>query len=285
MPRAALAARSLGLLLVLLALAACSRLELAYRNLDWLIEWKLDDYLSLDQAQSDWLDARLDAHLAWHCRHELPRYLDWLDQQRPLLAGSPAAEQLEGPLAETRALLQPSLARVAPDAARLLAGLDRAQVDELEVNLAAERRRLHERYLGGSREERLEARMERAEARLEAWLGPLHPQQRAYLRFWATRQEANVRPWLDFRERWQARLLAELRQSPQAERAARLEPLLREPERYWGADYRLAVEYTQQILAELLSELWASATQEQRSHFAGRLDALRATLGGLPCAG
>lgn len=285
MPRLVRFARSLVLLLALLGLAACSRLELAYRNLDRLIEWKVDDYLSLDAAQSDWLSARLDAHLAWHCRNELPRYLDWLDQQRPLLTGSPAPEQLEGPLAETRLLLQPTLARLAPDAARLLAGLSHTQVDELEAELAAERRRLHERYLGGSREERLEERMERAAARLEWWLGPLHPQQRAYLRFWATRQEASVRPWLEFREHWQARLLEELRRAPPAERATRLQPLFGEPERYWGADYRRAVEHTRQIVAELLSELWASATPAQRSHLARRLDELRATLGGLPCAG
>ncbi|SDS68662.1 DUF6279 family lipoprotein [Pseudomonas oryzae] len=285
MSRLALFARSLGLLLVLLMLAACSRLELAYRNLDRLIEWKLDDYLSLDAAQSDWLEARLDAHLAWHCRHELPRYLDWLDRQRPLLAASPAPEQLEGPLAQTRQLLQPTLLQVAPDAARLLAGLSKAQIDELEGNLATEQRKLRERYLGGSREKRLAERMERAETRLEFWLGPLYPQQRAYLRFWASRQEANVRPWLDFRERWQAHLLAELRQSPPAERAARLQPLFGEPERYWGADYRRTLEHTQQILAELLSELWASATPAQRAHLMQRLDHLHEDLAGLPCAG
>ncbi|HEY6611743.1 MAG TPA: DUF6279 family lipoprotein, partial [Pseudomonas sp.] len=89
MPPLAVSPRSLGLLLALLVLAACSRMELVYRNLDWLIPWKLDDYLSLDAGQSVWLDARLDDHLRWHCRSELPRYLDWFDRQRGLLAGSP----------------------------------------------------------------------------------------------------------------------------------------------------------------------------------------------------
>lgn len=285
MPRLAVSPRLLGPLLVLLALAACSRMELFYRNLDWLISWKVDDYLSLDAAQSDWLDERLDQHLAWHCRNELPRYIDWLDRQRPLLAGSPTPQQLEEPLAEARRLLQPTLVRVAPDAARLLAGLSGAQVDELATNLAAERRRLHERHLGGPRKERLEQRIERAEARLASWAGPLHPQQRAYLRFWATRQEANVRPWLNFREHWQARLLTELRRPAAAEeRAARLAPLLRAPERYWSEDYRQAVDDTQRLLAELLSELWASATPTQRAHFVRRLDDLSETLSGLPCA-
>lgn len=278
-------ARPFVLLLTLLLLAACSRLELFYRNLDWLISWKLDDYLTLEAGQDEWLDERLEEHLAWHCRNELPRYLDWLDQQRPLLAGSPTPEQLKGPLAASQTLLQPTFARVAPDAARLLAGLSRGQIDELEANLAAERQRLHERHLGGSREERLEARMERAEDRLESWLGPLHPQQRAYLRFWATRQEANVRPWLEFRDHWQARLLAELRRpAPATERTTRLESLLGDPGRHWSEDYRRTVDNAQQLLAELLSELWASATPAQRTHLGQRLDELDESLGALPCA-
>lgn len=275
-------ARLFALLLALLALAACSRLELVYRNLDWLIPWKLDDYLSLDATQSAWLDARLDEHLAWHCRHELPRYLDWLERQRPLLAGSPGADRLKAPLLEARSLLQPTLERVAPDAAHLLARLDAAQVDELDENLAAERAELHERFLGGTPQERLQRRVERMEQRLESWLGPLHPQQRAYLRFWAVRQEAGVRPWLEFRQRWQAQLLTELRR-PSGDRAARLLPLLGDPERYGGEDYRRAAERARQALADLLSELWASATTDQRAHLTQRLDRLRDDLAGLPC--
>lgn len=276
-------ARLFALLLALLALAACSRLELVYRNLDWLIPWKLDDYLSLDATQSAWLDARLDEHLAWHCRHELPRYLDWLERQRPLLAGSPAADALEAPIGEARALLQPSLARIAPDAARLLAGLSAAQIDELEKNLAAERARLHKRYLGGTREERLQRQVARAEERLEDWLGSLHPQQRAYLRQWALRHDGNLQPWLDNRAHWQQLLLGQLRAGQRESLVARLEPLLGSPERYWAADYRRALSRSQSALAELLSELWASATTDQRAHLTQRLDRLRDDLAGLPC--
>lgn len=279
----ALASRWLCLLLALLMLAACSRLELAYRNLDRLIPWRLDDYLSLDRAQRDWLDARLDEHLRWHCRNELPRYLDWLERQRPLLAGSPSPADLEAPLGESRSLLQPTLARIAPDATRLLAGLSATQVDELEENLLRERNRLHARYLGRAPAERLQRRVERAQRRLEDWLGPLHPQQRAYLRQWALRQDANVAPWLANRAHWQTLLLAQLRAAPRDNLATRLEPLLSSPERYWEADYQRAVSDGQQALAELLSELWASSTRAQRQHLDRRLDSLRGDLAGLPC--
>ncbi|MCM2330181.1 MAG: DUF6279 family lipoprotein [Pseudomonas sagittaria] len=285
MPRLAVSARSLGLLLVLLVLAACSRLELVYRNLDWLIPWKLDDYLSLDARQSAWLDARLDEHLRWHCRSELPRYLDWLERQRGLLAGSPDAETLKGPMGEARQLLQASLRHVTPDTARLLAGLSAAQVDELDLRLAAERARLNEQQLGGSPEQRLQRRATRAQRRLEDWLGPLHPQQRAYLRLWAARHEANVQPWLANRERWQAQLLDDLRRPPKESLSARLEPLLGQPERYWSEDYRRAVARAERSLAELLSELWASSTPGQRAHLQARLAALRSDLERLECRG
>ncbi|SFQ34590.1 hypothetical protein SAMN05216229_11769 [Geopseudomonas sagittaria] len=285
MPRLAVSARSLGLLLVLLVLAACSRLELVYHNLDWLIPWKLDDYLSLDARQSAWLDARLDEHLRWHCRSELPRYLDWLERQRGLLAGSPDAETLKGPMGEARQLLQASLRHVTPDTARLLAGLSAAQVDELDLRLAAERARLNEQQLGGSPEQRLQRRATRAQRRLEDWLGPLHPQQRAYLRLWAARHEANVQPWLANRERWQAQLLDDLRRPPKESLSARLEPLLGQPERYWSEDYRRAVARAERSLAELLSELWASSTPGQRAHLQARLVALRSDLERLECRG
>lgn len=285
MLRPVLCARSLGLLLALLVLAACSRVELVYRNLDWLIPWKLDDYLSLDGEQSAWLDARLGEHLRWHCRSELPRYLDWLERHRALLAGSPDAAQLEAPVAEARALLQPSLARLAPDGARLLAGLSTAQVAELDLRLAEERAELEELHLGGTPEQRQRQRVERMERRVEDWLGPLQPLQRAYLRLWAARHEANVRPWLANRARWQALLLAQLRQPQRADLAARLEPLLGNPERYWNEDYRRAVRRAQQGLAELFSELWASATPVQRAHLQERLDAVSRDLAGLVCRG
>lgn len=285
MSRLLLPARSLALLLALLVLAGCSRMELVYRNLDYLIPWKVDDYLSLDAKQSAWLDARLDAHLRWHCRNELPRYLDWLDRQRPLLAGSPSSARLERGLSEARALLQPTFARLAPDAAKLLAGLNAAQIAELDENLAEERAEFAERYLGGSLAERLQRRVEVAQPRLEFWLGPLHPQQRAYLRLWAARQEAGVRPWLDNRARWQTGLLEQLRQTPREALVARLESQLAAPERYWDGDYRQALQRSQQSLAELLAELWASATPTQRAHLQERLDSLSTDLAELVCRG
>ena len=54
------AVKTLLLLLCLsLLISACSRAGLAYRNLDWLVPWRLNDYLNLDSQQQAWLKPRL----------------------------------------------------------------------------------------------------------------------------------------------------------------------------------------------------------------------------------
>ena len=86
----------LGLLLV-----GCSRLELLYRNLDWLLPWRLDHYLDLDRQQQAWLKPRLQTHLGWHCSVELPRYFDWLQRTRHLLEQpAPSPAQLRSQFAD-----------------------------------------------------------------------------------------------------------------------------------------------------------------------------------------
>ena len=64
-------------LTVVLSLGACSRMGLAYRNLDVIIPWTLSDYLDMNGEQKGWLDERLKEHLSWHCTTQLPGYLDW----------------------------------------------------------------------------------------------------------------------------------------------------------------------------------------------------------------
>ena len=73
-------------LTVALALGACSRVGLAYRNLDVIIPWTLSDYLDMNGEQKSWLDERLKEHLSWHCTTQLPGYLDWLDRLQTMIA-------------------------------------------------------------------------------------------------------------------------------------------------------------------------------------------------------
>ena len=69
-----------ALLTLSLVLAGCNRVGLAYRNLDVIIPWTLNDYLDMNAGQKSWFNDTLKEHLAWHCTTQLPGYLDWLDR-------------------------------------------------------------------------------------------------------------------------------------------------------------------------------------------------------------
>lgn len=72
-------------LTVTLALGGCSRMGLAYRNLDIIIPWSLSDYLDMNIEQKSWLNERLREHLSWHCSTQIPGYLDWLDRLQAMV--------------------------------------------------------------------------------------------------------------------------------------------------------------------------------------------------------
>ena len=72
-------------LMFTLALGACSRMGLAYRNLDVIIPWTLSDYLDMNGEQKDWFNERLKEHLNWHCTTQMPGYLDWLDRLQTMV--------------------------------------------------------------------------------------------------------------------------------------------------------------------------------------------------------
>ena len=118
------------LLIVTLLLGACSRIDLAYRNLDWLIPWKLDDYVALNEEQRAWLEPQLQEHLAWHCSVELPRYLDWLQASQALL-DDPDSDTLSTQLRALDQALQRLAVEITPSSVELLRGLSPRQVEQL----------------------------------------------------------------------------------------------------------------------------------------------------------
>jgi hypothetical protein len=75
------------------------------------------------------LDERLKEHLAWHCRTQLPGYLDWLDRVQGMVASDPS------PTGPATARARQAIGRVAeqitPSASELLRGMSDAQVAEM----------------------------------------------------------------------------------------------------------------------------------------------------------
>jgi hypothetical protein len=278
--------KSLLLLLCLgLLLAGCSRLELLYRNLDWLLPWRLDSYLDLDRQQQAWLKPRLRAHLHWHCSVELPRYLDWLQRTRLLLEQpAPSPAQLRSQFAEIDDAVQRIAVQITPTAIALLQTLSPEQLARLYSALDEDNRAAREDFLAPPLAEQISQRSERMQERLRPWLGPLNPAQQRQIADWSQRLGEQNRLWLDNRLRWQQALRAALSARHAADFPVRLTHLLQQPARFADADYREHRAAMRQGLAELFSALLGSADSRQRARLSQRLRALSRDLAEQLCA-
>ena len=280
--------RSLPLLALLagvVLLAACSRLDLAYRNLDWLLTWRIDSYLDLNAEQKAWLKPRLDRHLAWHCSTQLPQLTSWLDQDRADLArGELDAARFQARFADLRAALGEVSSEIGPTAAGLLQQLSPRQVEQLRQQMAKENEKLRREFVEPPLDRQIAKRAETTEERLKPWFGRLSAQQKAMVRRWAEQRGEQNRLWLDSRERWQVALLAELEGRRSADFPQRIERLLNDRQSYWSEAYRQSFADGERSLAELLGQLLASADASQRQRLQDSLGSLRDDIAGLQCA-
>ncbi len=276
--------RPVLLLLSCLALLSCTRLDLAYRNLDVLVPWSLNDYLAMNRQQKNWLNDRLKQQLAWHCKTQLPGYLDWLDGVRQMVASNTVTEQgLEERTEQARQAVARVAEQITPSAAQLLRGMSDEQVREMRQNFADDIRERQAKYVQTPLARQIEQRSERMEKRLSPWFGGLSPEQRQRVAAWSAGLGEQNHQWIANRAHWQAQFsaLMDERQSPGFE--PRLGQLLKDREQFWTTEYRAAFQNTEAQLRSLLVDLMAQSSAEQREHLDNRLGQVRRDFSELKC--
>lgn len=279
------AVKSLLLLLCLsLLISACSRAGLAYRNLDWLVPWRLNDYLNLDSQQRAWLKPRVQTHLQWHCSAELPRYIEWLQTTESILAQpQPDSAQLLEQFAQFDAALKRIGIEITPTAIELLQGLSEQQVNELYAAMDEDNLEDRQDFLDPPLATQLSERQTRMQERLRPWLGRLNSAQTEHIVTWANSLGEQNRLWLENRQLWQAELRKVVAERDSADFAERLTPLLQQRERYYSDEYRTSYGRSRQALATLFSQLLSSSDKAQRERLSHRLRDLRRDLAEQQC--
>ncbi|MHB0850122.1 DUF6279 family lipoprotein [Stutzerimonas nitrititolerans] len=268
----------------LLLLSACSRINLAYRNLDILIPWSLNDYLDMNSAQQARLKAQLREHQAWHCRSQLPIYLEGLETlQREVAEDRIEIATLRTHRRKMRQAIEAIAVRITPSVSELLGSLDERQVRRLQETLAEKHRQLQEKFVEPELPRQIRERAERMQERVEHWAGRLDAAQRQRILQWSHALDEQNRRWLDNRRHWQAALVEMVKQRHDSDFPARLAPLLQEPEALWTEAYRRSVPRTEQATLELIRDLYAMASAAQRSRLSQRLQDLHDDLASLDC--
>ncbi|WP_407295976.1 DUF6279 family lipoprotein [Stutzerimonas zhaodongensis] len=275
-------------ILILLAcavmLSGCSRMNMAYRNLDLLIPWSLNDYLDMNRDQQTRFRAQLQEHISWHCRTQLPGYLELIERlQTQVRQGSLDEAALRAHYQIAQEAIQAIALEITPTTVQLLRDLDDRQVRELDEQFEKDRQKREKKYLEPPVDQQIRERAERMQERVEDWLGNVSAAQRQRIVEWAQALGEQNRLWLENRAQWQRSLVDAVRNRHQADFDEHIARLLQDREVYWTAPYRAAFPAIEQATIDLIVDLYAMADASQRRRIDERLQDMRRDLGSLEC--
>lgn len=268
----------------LLALTACTRMDLAYRNLDTLIPWTLDDYLDMNREQKAWFEGQLADHLRWHCQTQLPGYLPWLDRLQSLVATQNATDETLQALTREGEEAAEAIARqITPSAVELLQNLDHEQVSALREAFAKDIAKRKREQVSPPLAEQIQTRAEKMHGRLKPWLGRISPEQDAAIARWASQLGDHNRLAVDNRERWQQALLSALDHRHEPGFEARVTQLLQRRQALWSEAYRADRANSQAAARALTQAVLQTSDADQRQQLMAQLEKLRERFSALKC--
>ncbi|AZL72875.1 MULTISPECIES: DUF6279 family lipoprotein [Pseudomonas] len=267
-----------------LVLVACNRIDLAYRNLDRLVPWSLGDYLDMNREQKRLLDERLKEQLAWHCRTQLPGYLDWLDRVQSMVANDSVTDNtLQQRTAEARQAIGRVAEQITPSATELLRGMSDAQVAEMRQAFRQDIDKRRQAYAETPLPKQVAQRATRMEKRLEPWLGELTPEQRLRVMSWSQALGDQNRSAIANRAHWQQQLALAMEQRASPGFEPRLAQLLQRKESLWTPEYRQAFQNSEQQARSLLVDLMKQSSPAQRQFLQQKLNKVRTDFSELKC--
>ncbi|EIK71734.1 putative lipoprotein [Pseudomonas synxantha BG33R] len=280
--------RRLKLLMVLLTLslvlAGCNRVGLAYRNLDVIIPWTLNDYLDMNAGQKSWFNDTLKEHLAWHCTTQLPGYLDWLDRLQQMVDSNQVTDAaLQTRTVEAKQAIAEIAREITPSAVQLLQGLDDQQVKDMSDALAKDLRKRQDEYLKPPLAQQIKERAERMSKRLDAWIGPLSASQQNRVTAWSNALGEQNQAWIGNRAHWQAQFIEAVEHRHDADFPQKMQRLLVDRESLWTPEYRAAYAQTEAAARSLIVDLMAESTEQQRKKLRQKIDGVRGDFKALKC--
>jgi hypothetical protein len=171
-------------------LAACSAVQLAYRQAPNLSYWWIDRQLNLDDAQEALLRQDVDAFFVWHRQQGLPELTSQLRRWQAQARNDWTAEQVCREVDWLRGRAWQALDQTLPAAARLSLQLQPVQLQRLARQQAESNQEFRKDFVDGSPQVRIDKRVERTSKRLQQFYGSLSTEQEALLRQWLARS-----PW------------------------------------------------------------------------------------------
>jgi len=265
--------RRFSFILLAYVMASACTIKTLYNQLDWLLADYLESYVELSGEQQTSLYKHLDKALRWHKASQLPLYVIWLQDFKQDVQGKLTYSQAEQNFTQLHHFFRSLRAQAADELSGLLIGLSASQREELYRRMDKKNSDFADRFIHISRAEQLEQYTDRMHSRIDDWLDSITDEQEAIIR----RSAEKIMPLASYvmqtRRRWQAEFKAilESRQDASTTQQA-MHELFVNTERLRSEQYRAGMQHNQQVLTNLIVDVAASMTKEQRQYFNARVD-------------
>ena len=258
--------------LMMLVAVGCAT-SFAYRHADWLLTWKINQYVDLTGEQRRFVRGRLKDLLQQHRYEALPMYEQVLMTVKHKAMDGLTRDELDWIFDRYHELRSDLVRRAAPDGALLLTSINEAQVRHLEQTMKQEIDKAKRRVTEDP-ESREARRGATAVHILKDWLGSLSWEQEQRVRGLVRvlpDTESRRLAYLDAR---QQELLEWLRTHPDAQAlSARLHEWIVFPE-HVSADFAQSEKEKLEGLKSLALAVDGFITHRQRTYALGRLQSL-----------
>ncbi|WP_200969069.1 DUF6279 family lipoprotein [Janthinobacterium sp. Ant5-2-1] len=195
------------LAIMLVVMAGCSGLRLAYNNGDTVLYWWLNAYVDLDRDQKGWVREDIDKLFDWHRKTQLKDYVEILRTGQKQLQGNTTQADLMADYSEIKQRTQALLLKAAPELADLARSLKPEQIAQMEKKFKSNNDDYRKKYLSGDQEKRQTLRYKKAMEQFELWFGSFSSEQEAIIRKASDARPLNNEIWLDERMRRQQNVL------------------------------------------------------------------------------
>lgn len=202
--------RCLSIISILIALSACSSLQIAYNYAPNYLAYKLNVYLNLTESQKSTLDQELSKFVQWHTQLILPEYTQRLESWRDRVDSTKpysASEVLEIQQQIEQAL-QVIGAQASAQLASIVVTLTLKQQDRLRMQFESDNKEYADEYLKNPESEATRKNNhKRSIKRFEDWLGALTRDQEKLLTDLSDKRTKVFVAWNDERKLRQQALL------------------------------------------------------------------------------
>lgn len=266
-------AQYLAVVSSVLLLSGCS-LSFYYKYVDWYVEWELEDYMSLTNAQEDIIEQEVAKLVEWHKRNELPRAKAQLESLRIAIANNNFTREDGNKLWAWVDSLAPNLFEKAlPSFARFFRSMSDDQLAQMKEtwNEQWEERKQEEK--DDEQKARKKIR-DQIEEQLEDWVGSLTDEQKAAIELRVNQRQDYSKDYDDYYDRWIAYFfdMLENHRTDAEELTRRMRQLFIEKRTLRGEDLHQKITERRAKRAEHFYLFMQTITPKQRKKLLKRID-------------